>query len=250
MIFFFSLGLPFQLDCSQCLLPRNKSKSQVPHTFINLQTYLPHQLTIPKLPISFLVRFQFSTHKQHTTSIFIKTMRRTSSKAKKQSKLMYIICAPIRTLTKARNFYMRGLEDYAGKVGYGGGVSGYTASQVPHLPKSFSVNSSSSSDNEDLRQLLRTASSRKSNAEKESTVKSEGNSDMHRRPIVKQAAQPIGRQQTMNGMGIRSYSVGMKMGRIDEEMACSFEEDEVNVKADFYPRSRSYAVKRRSGGFA
>ncbi|BFG42121.1 hypothetical protein CerSpe_283950 [Prunus speciosa] len=178
-------------------------------------------------------------------------MRRTASKAKKQSKLMYIICAPIRTLTKARNFYMRGLEDYAGKVGYGGGgVSGCTASQVPRLPKSFSVNSSSSSDDEDLRQLLRTASSRKSNAEKASKVKSEGNSDMHGRPIVRQAAQPIGRQQTMNGMGMRSYSVGLKMGRIDEEMACSFEEDEANVKADFYPRSRSYAVKRRSGGFA
>ncbi|CAL2279433.1 unnamed protein product [Prunus armeniaca] len=177
-------------------------------------------------------------------------MRRTASKAKKQSKLMYIICAPIRTLTKARNFYMRGLEDYAGKVSYGGGVSGYTASQVPRLPKSFSVNSSSSSDDEDLRQLLRTASSRKSNAEKESTVKSEGHSDMHRRPIVRQAAQPIGRQQTMNGMGMRSYSVGLKMERIDEEMACSFEEDEANVKADLYPRSRSYAVKRRSGGFA
>ncbi|KAL6270665.1 hypothetical protein ACE6H2_027576 [Prunus campanulata] len=177
-------------------------------------------------------------------------MRRTASRAKKQSKLMYIICAPIRTLTKARNFYMRGLEDYAGKVGYGGGVSGYTASQVPRLPKSFSVNSSSTSDDEDLRQLLRTASSRKSNAEKESNVKLEGNSDMHRRPIVRQAAQPIGRQQTMNGMGMRSYSVGLKMGRIDEEMACSFEEDEANVKADFYPRSRSYAVKRRSGGFA
>ncbi|TQD84295.1 hypothetical protein C1H46_030161 [Malus baccata] len=30
-----------------------------------------------------------------------------TSKAKKQSRLMYIIFAPIRTLTKAMNFYMR-----------------------------------------------------------------------------------------------------------------------------------------------
>ncbi|CAL2279432.1 unnamed protein product [Prunus armeniaca] len=182
-------------------------------------------------------------------------MRRTASKAKKQSKLMYIICAPIRTLTKARNFYMRGLEDYAGKVSYGGGVSGYTASQVPRLPKSFSVNSSSSSDDEDLRQLLRTASSKNSkrnDVEKEkNNNKPAGDLDVHRRPVVRQPAQPIARQQTMNGMGMRSYSVGLKMGRIDEERACSFEEDEVNVaKADLYPRSRSYAVKRRSGGFA
>ncbi|XP_016650432.1 PREDICTED: uncharacterized protein LOC107880097 [Prunus mume] len=177
------------------------------------------------------------------------------SNAKKQSKLMYIICAPIRTLTKARNFYMRSLEDCASKVGYGGGgVSGYTASQVPRLPKSFSVNSSSSSDDEDLRQLLRTASSKNSkrnDVEKKNNNKPAGDLDVHKRPVVRQAAQPIAGQQTMNGMGMRSYSVGLKMRRIDEERACSFEEDEVNVvKADLYPRSRSYAVKRRSGGFA
>ncbi|KAM1863071.1 hypothetical protein ACFX14_003460 [Malus domestica] len=171
---------------------------------------------------------------------------RTSSQAKKQSKLMYIVCAPIRILTKARNFYMRGLEDCAGKVGYGGGgVSGYTASQV--LPRSFSVNSSSSNDDEDLSQLLRTASSKRSNAEKErvnNNMKSVGSSDVHRRPIVGQPS------NTMNGMGMRSYSVGLKMGIIDEEKACSFREDEVDVKADLYPRSRSYAVRRSNVGFA
>ncbi|XP_009375649.3 uncharacterized protein LOC103964439 [Pyrus x bretschneideri] len=171
---------------------------------------------------------------------------RTSSKAKKQSKFMYIICAPVRILTKARNFYVRGLEDYAGKVGSGGGgVSGYTASQV--LPRSFSVNSSSSNDDEDLSQLLRTASSKRSNAEKErenNNIKSVGRSDLHRRPIVRQPT------NTMNGMGLRSYSVGLKMGRIDEETACSFREDEVDVNADLYPRSRSHAVRRRNVGFA
>ncbi|KAM1233677.1 hypothetical protein ACFX2J_003358 [Malus domestica] len=69
-------------------------------------------------------------------------------------------------------------------------------------------------------------------------------SDVHRRPIV---IQPT---DTMNGMGMRGYSVGLKMGRIDDETACSFREDEVDVKADLYPRSRSYAVRRRNVGFA
>ncbi|BBH09719.1 Uncharacterised conserved protein [Prunus dulcis] len=122
-------------------------------------------------------------------------MRRTSSKAKKQSKLMYIICAPIRTLTKARNFYMRSLEDCASKVGYGGGgVSGYTASQVPRLPKSFSVNSTSSSDDEDLRQLLRTASSKNSkrnDVEKKNNNKPAGDLDVHKRPVVDKQLNPL-----------------------------------------------------------
>lgn len=40
------------------------------------------------------------------------------------------------------------------------------------------------------------------------------------------------------------------MGRIDKETAFSFRQDEVDVKADLYPRSRSYAVRRRNVGFA
>ncbi|KAM1590885.1 hypothetical protein ACFX15_034256 [Malus domestica] len=169
---------------------------------------------------------------------------RSSTKANKQSMLMYIICAPIKTLTKTRNFYMRSVEDCAGRVGHGGGgVSGYTASQVPHVPRSFSINPSSSSNDEDVRQLLRTSTSNRNNSvEKYNKNKSASNSDMHRRPI----AQPIVRQpkNTMNGMGVRGYSVGLTMGRIDEETACSFREDEANEKIDLYPRRRSYAVEK------
>lgn len=145
---------------------------------------------------------------------------------------------------------MRSVEDCAGKVGHGGGcVSGYTASQVPHVPRSFSINPSSSSNDEDVRQLLRTSMSNRNNSvEKDNKNNSASNSDMHRRTI----AQPIVRQpnNTMNGMGVRSYSVGLTMGRIDEETICSFREDEVNVKTDLYPRRRSYAVKRRTVGLA
>ncbi|PRQ22314.1 hypothetical protein RchiOBHm_Chr6g0248931 [Rosa chinensis] len=167
------------------------------------------------------------------------------SKATRQSKLMRFISSPIRTLTKAKNFYMRSLEDCAAKVGYGGGVGGYTASQVPQLPRSFSVNSSSSNDDEDLRQLLRTASSKKNNDAEKGDNKAAG-SDMNRRGRPNVSI----KQPTMNnGMGMRSYSVGLKMGRIDEERASTFEEDEVEMKADFYTRSRSYAVNKRFAGF-
>ncbi|XP_062019801.1 uncharacterized protein LOC133736360 [Rosa rugosa] len=175
---------------------------------------------------------------------------RTASKAKKQSKLMRFISTPIRTLTKAKNFYMRNLEDCAGKVGYGGaGVSGYTASNV-HLPRSFSVNSSNSNGDKDLKQLRRlTVSTKKNNDVKKDGNREAGGSDTQRRPIVRE--RPIVKQRTMNsGMGMRSYSVGLKMGRIDEEIASTFEEDdEVDVKADLYSRSRSYAVKNRNAGF-
>ncbi|XP_024166833.1 uncharacterized protein LOC112173442 [Rosa chinensis] len=180
-------------------------------------------------------------------------MRTTASKAKKQQNLlMRFISLPFRTLAKARNFYMRGLEDCASKVGGGGGVGGYAASQV-HLPRSFSVNSSGSNDDEDVRQLIRTASSKKNNAGKENkdhNIRTAASSDVNRssvRPIVgvRQAA-----NGTNNGRGMRSYSVGLKMMRIDEERASTFEEDEVDVKADVYTRSRSYAVNKRNAGFA
>nr|XP_011459678.1 PREDICTED: uncharacterized protein LOC105350034 [Fragaria vesca subsp. vesca] len=171
------------------------------------------------------------------------------SKATKQSKLIRFISSPIRSLTKAKNFYMRSLEDCAAKVGYGGGgsgVGGYTASQVPHLPKSFSANSTSSNDDEDLRQLLRTVSSKKNNNAEKGNNKAAG-SYMHRR-----GRPNISNRQPMmnNGMGMRSYSVGLKMGRIDEERASTFEEDIDDVKPDIYTRSRSYAVNnKRNAGF-
>lgn len=183
-------------------------------------------------------------------------MRTTSaSKAKKQQNLlMRFISLPLRTLAKARNFYMRGLEDCAGKVG-GGGAGGYAASQV-HLPRSFSVNSSGSNDEDDVRQFIRNASAKKNNAGKENkddniraaaTSSDVNRSSVRVRPIVgvRQAAN----YSSNNGRGVRSYSVGLKMGRIDEERASTFEEDEVDVKADVYTRSRSYAVNKRNAGF-
>jgi hypothetical protein len=41
----------------------------------------------------------------------------------------------------------------------------------------------------------------------------------------------------------RSHTVAI--GRIDEEKPCDFDEEDVKVKTNVYPRSRSYAVSKR-----
>ncbi|KAL9415349.1 hypothetical protein AB3S75_043608 [Citrus x aurantiifolia] len=67
-------------------------------------------------------------------------------KAQKQTKLMKICKAPIQILCKARDFYVKGMNELAAPA-----VS---------LSKSYSVNSIKAVDDEDFRQLLRAASTR------------------------------------------------------------------------------------------
>ena len=45
----------------------------------------------------------------------------------------------------------------------------------------------------------------------------------------------------------RSLSVGI--GRIDEDETCEFGEDDIKVNTVSLPRSRSYAVRRKTGVF-
>ncbi|XVF44960.1 hypothetical protein PTKIN_Ptkin02bG0165000 [Pterospermum kingtungense] len=151
-------------------------------------------------------------------------MRSRGCKANKQSKLMKIIWSPIRLLSKARDLYMKSIQDCAGGIGYGGGVACPTAPEASPLPKSFSVNSSMAGHDEELRQLVRAASKR-------------GIDSCKVRHSMKQGNVGYG-----GNMGMRSYSVGVgKIGRIDEDKPCSFEEDEADA---LYPRSQSYAVRR------
>ncbi|KDP44535.1 hypothetical protein JCGZ_16368 [Jatropha curcas] len=131
-------------------------------------------------------------------------------KANKKSKLMQITRAPIRILCKARDLYVKGMLDFAdsGKVGYGS-----TGSGGLHLPKSFSVNSSSTAmKDEELKQLVQLFSCK---------------------------------QGDLCGMG-RSYSVGVgKIGRIDEDRTCSFREDDNDGMDSSYLRNRSHVVRRK-----
>lgn len=148
---------------------------------------------------------------------------------KKQNKLKNVILAPFR---KAKNFYLRGMEDLAGRVGQGGGFGGPTA-QVPTVPRSFSVRSSKGTeDDEDYTELLRSVSKR--NAER-----------------LRTAGMGVGGPSNGNGTGLgamRSYSVGIgKIGKIEEDKPCNKFED-VNRAEVAYPRSRRHAVGR--GNFA
>ncbi|GLT77644.1 hypothetical protein SLA2020_492110 [Shorea laevis] len=141
-------------------------------------------------------------------------MRRID-KANKKRKVMKIIVASIKILSKATDFYMKGMEDCAGRLG-NSGVMGGAAVHVSQLPQSFSVKSLKSSDeDEEFRELLRAASKRAMDG-----------AERHQ----------INVKESGGMQGKRSYSVWIgKIGRIDEDKPCSFEQDLV------YPRSRSYA---------
>ncbi|CAL8164645.1 unnamed protein product [Prunus armeniaca] len=155
------------------------------------------------------------------------------AKARKESRLARFLKSPIRILIKARDFYIKSMTECSGTFDYATAMGCPT--QIPSsLPKSYSTNStkSSASNNEDYRELLRAASTR--------SVRSKIEFDLARK--AQQPRQPpmAAEPNTVP----RSRSVGI--GRIDEDKACEFDEEEVKVKRDVYPRSRSYAVSRRT----
>lgn len=146
---------------------------------------------------------------------------------------MQITRAPIRVLCKARDLYVKSMLNFAGsgRVGHGS-IGGGTA----QLPKSFSVNSSRAVvDDKEFKKLLRLVSA-KGISDVETYLRCRGGDR---------------RSYGIESSGMRrSYSVGVgKIGRIDEDRACSFREeddDEDDAEADLYPRSGSYAVRRKS----
>ncbi|GFY85962.1 hypothetical protein Acr_04g0007000 [Actinidia rufa] len=124
------------------------------------------------------------------------------------------------------------MVDCADRVSYGTAM-GVGSGQVSSLPKSFSVGSGRSSDNEDLRELIRAASTRSFGSRVETDLYLQ--SQMRLRPTTAAAAAVVP----------RSCSVGM--GRIDEDGPCDFGEVGMGVRPELvYPRSRSYAVPKRS----
>ena len=156
-----------------------------------------------------------------------------NKKGCKESKLRRYLKAPIRILIKARDFYVKSMTEYSDGVGYAT-VMGCPTGQVNSLPRSCSVGSTKSGNgDDDLRELIRAASTR-----------SLGNK-VQLELLKKQQA-----RQSPNSTGAknmpRSHSVGI--GRIDEDKPCDFEED-IKVKTDVFPRSRSYAVTKRKGSF-
>ncbi|XVF17496.1 hypothetical protein REPUB_Repub10bG0127900 [Reevesia pubescens] len=157
-----------------------------------------------------------------------------SKKSSKESKLSRYLKAPIKILIKARDFYIKSMTEYSDRIGYGT-VMGCPTGQVNALPRSYSVSSTKSSNGDnDLRELIRAASTR--------SLNNKVQSDLLRRQQPRQFPNTTG----ANNM-LRSNSVGI--GRIDEDKPCDFEEDDhIKVKTDVFPRSRSYAVTKRSKG--
>lgn len=130
------------------------------------------------------------------------------------SKLSQYIKAPIRVLCKARDLYVKSMNGYAGRMRCGGTT----------LPRSFSVNPSRVNEDEDLRALMRAVSQRRQEEE-----------------VVTVALEA----ERSKGLP-KSFSVGI--WRIDEDKPCYFQADlKENSDVLMYPRSRSYAVNKRTG---
>ncbi|KAI5576872.1 hypothetical protein BDE02_09G075000 [Populus trichocarpa] len=159
-------------------------------------------------------------------------MRSTANK--QSNKLIRLLFAPFRIISKARYFYTKSMWNCAGKVGNGSFVGGPTPQAVT-LPKSFSVKPDPNTYRDEvLKGILKSLAKKRDDDHQIIDSNMDGNGEV--------------KQTTLGSSGRvgRSYSVGVgKIGRIDEDKPCSFREDN-NLKADSYTRSKSHAVSRKS----
>lgn len=127
---------------------------------------------------------------------------------------------PIRLLNKAKHFYVHGITECSGRFPYLDAAMGCPTGQLTALPRSFSVGSAArSSSAEDYKDLIKAAASRTYDGPA-------------KQPPAAPARVP------------RSRSV--VIGRIDEDKPSDFGED-LPIRPNIYPRSRSYAARRRAG---
>ncbi|GAB2222426.1 hypothetical protein Droror1_Dr00013644 [Drosera rotundifolia] len=163
-----------------------------------------------------------------------------------KSKIMRIVAMPMKLLSKARDSYVKGMNSYADFNYYGGGAAFGPSMTGNPLPRSFSTSSMRAKETEDLRDLVRAASS-KTFGEK---------IDMN--ACLKEEQRKAATAAAMPATVPRSGSVAM--GRIDEDKACEFEEEEdkgydCNLErlkeekkglGGLIPRSRSHAAARKT----
>ncbi|XP_057806802.1 uncharacterized protein LOC131021568 [Salvia miltiorrhiza] len=144
----------------------------------------------------------------------------STKKARTESKFMRYIKGPVKILARARDLYVRSMTSCAGHAAVG----------VPNLhfqslPRSFSANSSYSdhtSRDDDLRELIRVASTRR----KAELLRSS--------PMAAGGVPAFPRSRTVT------------VGRIDEDKPCEFGGDGVGVRPEVYLRSKTYAPSRSS----
>ncbi|KAB5547471.1 hypothetical protein DKX38_010877 [Salix brachista] len=161
----------------------------------------------------------------------------TSKRSSKESKLKKILKVPLKILTSARDFYMKGLTEYSDQVC----VMSCPTGNLNNMPRSHSVSSTRSNRfDDDYKDLLRAASTR-------SILGRSNNMDVRTRQQYITHQKPA---TEVTGNMSRSRTVAI--GRIDEETACDFDEDEdVKAKTDrhVYPRSRSSAVSKLKNSY-
>uniref|UniRef100_A0A803MTK5 Uncharacterized protein n=2 Tax=Chenopodium quinoa TaxID=63459 RepID=A0A803MTK5_CHEQI len=165
---------------------------------------------------------------------------------------------PIRALAKARDFYVRSMNNYADRACYGGATT-----FADPLPRSFSTNSTRSRDNDDFIELVRAASTstlgNRINLNAPTRTLSSSNHATNTNNNRFKA-----RDNFNNGLkGVpRSASVGMV--KIEEDKPIEFDDrfdggnnvgvnnggNKKNNKFGIFPRSRSYAVGSTKGSSA
>jgi hypothetical protein len=155
-----------------------------------------------------------------------------NKKSRKESTLKKILKAPLRILARARDFYIKGMAEYSDQVC----VMSCPTGNFNTMPRSYSVSSTKPNHlDDDRRGPLRAASTRSNLGSRNSKI----NVDVPARQQYshKKSATRLGDNMP------RSHTV--TIGRIDEEKPCDFDEEDVKVKTNVYPRSRSYAVSKR-----
>ncbi|KAL7090142.1 hypothetical protein ACP275_12G022200 [Erythranthe tilingii] len=147
---------------------------------------------------------------------------------RKKSKFARYTKGPIKILTRIRDFYVQSLTGCAGQVSYGGDAFGFPAAHnFSNLPRSLSASSSYSNSgtrDEDLKELVRIASTRSLTGKIEA--------ELLRSPVRGGGVTAIRRSRTVT------------IGRIDEEKPCEFGgvDGGCGARAEVFPRSRSYAA--------
>lgn len=149
----------------------------------------------------------------------------TKKDKSKGSKLTRYMKAPLRFLVKLKDMYVNGMIQCSRDFAYVDHATMGCPTQLYSFPRSFSVNSTTSTtSDDDFKELVRAASLR---------IRDEN--------CVKLGSKAM--------KVPRSRSVGI--GRIEEDEVCEFGVDD-NIKVDkplLYSRSRSCAIRSRSNMF-
>ncbi|XP_030514423.1 uncharacterized protein LOC115728224 [Rhodamnia argentea] len=159
----------------------------------------------------------------------------TKKVGSKKNKLITCIKAPIRIFMKAKNFYVSSMVQCSGRIGYGGFTKGPGRPINDGLLKNLSISSSRSSfvTEEDMRELIRDASTR---------GHLNGQIQMD---LVLQRHPKTNGISTAAAMGYVPRSFSTVIGRIDEDKPCEFEDNDIRIDTIVRPRSRSHAVSWR-----